>query len=136
MALFLIGCLFLFLATCFLPLIVVAPQKTANFVNVGSLCILASIGLIRGFYQFFVTDLLFHKTRWAVSWGYLVSVVATFYCSVILKSYLATLATIIVEVGCLLYFICGFFPGGRTGMKYMLKLFWAGVKSVFNCCVN
>ena len=50
MCLFLIGCLFLFLATVFLPFIVLKPQKTANFVNVGSICILASFGLIRGFY--------------------------------------------------------------------------------------
>ena len=46
--LFALGCFFIFLALWFLPFIVVAPRKTANLINAGSICIIASLAVLKG----------------------------------------------------------------------------------------
>merc|ERR1712137_348540 len=48
-----LGCLMLTLAFCFLPMIVLAPQKFALLFTLGSLCILSSFSILRGHKEFF-----------------------------------------------------------------------------------
>ena len=135
-ALFMTGCFFLFLALWFLPFIVVAPRKCANLINVGAICILSSFAVIKGAYQFFITDMLCHPTKWFFAWTYLVSMICTLYASMVLKNYILTLIALGIEVVCLLYFICSYFPGGTKGMKYMLNFTWTGIKKLFKCCIG
>ena len=135
-ALFLIGCLFLFLASLFLPMIVVAPRKCANLINVGSIFILASFAVIRGAYEFIVRDLLCNKNKGFFAWVYLLSILFTIWSSMIIRSYILTIISLSIEVLCLIYFICSFFPYGATGFKYMLKFVWATIKKIFECCIK
>ena len=120
LGLFSSGVFFLFLSTFFLPMIVVAPKKCANLINIGSILIIASFAVLKGPYKFLVTDNLLNKERFFPSWCMLISIVVTLWSSMIRKSYLFTLASLAIEVVCLMYFICSFFPGGDTGMKYAL----------------
>ena len=136
MGLFCCGCLFIFLAFCFLPWIVVAPRKCANLMNVGTIMILCSFGLLKGWYKFFVEDLLCNKEKGVFAWVYVLSLIMTIYTSMIIKSYVLTLVALAVEIICLLYFVCSYFPGGNTGFKYMLKALWAMTKSMFNACLG
>ena len=136
MGLFCCGCFFIFLAFCFLPVIVIAPRKTANLMNVGSIMILISFGLIKGYYKFFVEDLLCNKQKGFFAWTYVLSVITTIYASMIIKSYVLTLIALGVEIVCLLYFTCSYFPGGNTGFKYMLKALWAMTKGMFSLCMK
>ena len=135
-ALFLLGCFFLFLATLFLPMIVVAPRKCANLINVGSIFILASFALIRGAYEFLIQDLLCNKKKGIFAWLYLSSIIFTIWSSMIIKSYIFTIISLTVEVLCLIYFICSFFPYGATGFKYMMKFTWTAIKKLFECCLK
>ncbi len=110
--LFCIGCFFLFLSIWFIPFIVIAPRKCANLINVGSICIISSFALIKGPYKFIVHELLCNKYKWFVSWLYVLSLVLTIYSSMALQSYVKTIICLGLEVLCLLYFICSYFPGG------------------------
>ena len=107
--LFCLGIFFLFLALCFLPFIVIAPRKCANLINVGSLCILGSFAILNG-PQEFITKLIKEKGLFFV--GYIGSIIMTIYASMVLKSYILTIVFLVVEVVCLLRFMCSYFPGG------------------------
>ena len=98
----------------------------------GSLCILGSFAMIRGPYQFIVKDMLLNKEKGIFAWLYLVSLFVTIYASMVMKSYLITIPSLIVEVICLLFFICSYFPGGTTGMKALLRFCWGIIKKPFS----
>ena len=125
--LFCTGCFFIFLAFCFSPLFLVAPRKCANLINVGSICIMTSFGLIKGWHKFFVEELLCNKNKFVFAWAYLLSILLSMYSSMIIKSWVWTIVALIVESVCLLYFICSYFPYGTEGMKYMLAFIKTGV---------
>ena len=133
-ALFMAGCFFLFLALFFLPVIVIAPRKCANLINVGSICILASFSVLKGTYKFLVEDMLFNKQKWFFAWLYFGSLILNIYFSMVLKNYILTLISLGIELVCLLYFVCSYFPGGTKGMKYMLSFAWKATKKLFGCC--
>ena len=130
MGLYMTGCLFLFIAVWFLPWIVVAPRKCANLVNVGTLLILASFSVLKGPYQFLVQDLLCNKKVGVFAILYLLSLLLTLYSAMILKSYVLTIISLVVEIVCVLYFVASYFPGGRKGMNYMFGLCWSMIKNM------
>ena len=131
--LFLVGCGFIALSLFFLPFIVVAPRKTANLFNAGSLCILASFAIVRGTYKFVVEEMLCNPYKAFVAWLYLLSLLTCFYASLIAQSYILTIAALVIELICLLYFICSFFPYGKQGFDYMMKCVCTTLKSAFGC---
>ena len=134
--LFGVGLLFLFLAVCFLPTILLTPRKCANLVNVGSIFILAAFSALNGPKEFLIDQLLCSKTKALPSILYLSSLLATIYASMILKSYLLTVAFMLLELLCLLYFICSYFPGGKTGFKYMVKFLCGLIKKAAGYWAN
>ena len=105
-----------------MPYIVIVPHKVSMLINLGSLCILGSFGFLKGFYNYFVADLLLGPRK-LYFLGYLCSSLLSLYASLIAKSYIFTLFTLIIEVIFLLYFICASFPGGRTGLSYIFSMF-------------
>jgi hypothetical protein len=124
----------IFLALLMLPtFLVFAPQKLSMLLNLGSICVLSSIAVLKGgFYQYFIKDLLFSEpTRRLYAIAYYVSILLSLYVSLILKSYLLTLIAMIAEIIILLYFVCSSFPGGHTGLNYMGSLIWSTLKSCF-----
>ena len=97
---------------------------------------MASFAIIKGPKEFILDTLLLNKTRWPIAWSYVISIVFTVWAAMIRKSYLYTIVGLSVELLCLLYFLCSYFPGGKTGFKYMLKLAWALVQKTFACCTK
>ncbi|CDW77047.1 phosphatidylinositol-4-phosphate 5-kinase family protein [Stylonychia lemnae] len=113
-----------------LPYFVIAPMKFSMLLNLGSLCILGSFGFLKGFYNYFVIELLCGPRRiYAI--GYILSIVLSVYASVVRKILLMTMFTLIIEIVFLLYFICSSFPGGRTGLSYIFKFVRAGCITCF-----
>lgn len=108
-----------------------APQKVSMLINLGSICILCSFGFLKGFYNYFIVELICGPRRYYAI-GYILSIILSMYASVIKKSYLMTMVTLVFEVVFLLYFICSSFPGGRTGLGYMFKC----VKGGFMTCLK
>ena len=136
LGLFSSGVFFLFLSTFFLPMIVVAPKKCANLINIGSILIISSFAVLKGPYKFLVTDNLLNKERFFPSWCMLISIIMTLWSSMIIKSYMFTMASLAIEIVCLMNFVCSFFPGGDTGMKYALQALIAMAKQSFSCCFS
>ena len=66
-------------------------------INLGSICILSSFGFLKGFYNYFVKELMCGPRKY-FALGYLISIVLSVYASMVKKSYLATLFTLGVEV--------------------------------------
>ena len=94
-----------------LPYFVIAPQKVSMLISLGSMCILGSFGFLKGFYNYFIVELLCGPRRY-YALGYILSILFSLYASMIKKSYLLTMLTLVLEVVFLLYFICSSFPGG------------------------
>ena len=101
--------------------------------NIGSICVLSSFAVLKGgFYQYFVVELILGPRKF-YALAYLLSIFASIYASLILKSYLLTLVTMTAEFVILLYFVCSSFPGGHTGLNYMGSLLWSAIR---NCCLG
>merc|ERR1719443_1193346 len=105
-------------------MIVVSPRKCANLVNAGSICILAAFSVLNGPKEFLIDQLLCSKTQALPSILYFGSMIATVYASMIAKSYLLTVCFMALEVVCLLYFVCSYFPGGKAGFQYLMSFAW------------
>ena len=119
-----------------MPFIAISPRKCANLMNVGSILIISSFALLKGPYKFLIHELLFNKDKWFFAWLYVVSLVATMYSAMSLKSYILTLVSLGTEIICLLYFVSSYFPGGPEGMKMMLNSGWTMFKSALGCLVG
>jgi hypothetical protein len=113
--------------------LVFAPQKISMLLNLGSICMLSSFAVLKGgFYNYFIKELLLNqedKKRRLYTIGYFASILLSLYASLILKSYMLTLLTMIVEMTLLLYFVCASFPGGQTGLNYLMGTIWGFVKT-------
>ena len=118
-----------------LPYFVLAPQKVSMLINLGSICILCSFGFLKGFYNYFIVELLCGPRR-AYALGYILSIVLSLYASVVKKSYIMTMVTLVIEVIFLLYFICSSFPGGRTGLGYIFKCAKGGCMTILRRVLN
>ncbi|GAX76111.1 hypothetical protein CEUSTIGMA_g3554.t1 [Chlamydomonas eustigma] len=125
------GCVFLLLAfTIFLPVIILSPSKFALSFTLGCLCIMAGFSALRGWKQQLAH--MMSKERLPFSAAYMVSVIATLYASLIMKSYVLSLACSGLQMVALLYYILSYFPGGAQGVKFMLIMFYNAIASCFS----
>ena len=122
--------LFLFLAFfLFLPTIILSPSKFALSFTLGSVCLMASFSALRGWRQ-----QLAHMTtpeRLPFSVGYVASILATLYAALFMHSYILSLFCSGLQVIALLYYSASYFPGGTTGVKFILNMAWSAVTSCF-----
>ena len=132
---FVFGLALITLSIFLMPYFVIAPQKVSMLINLGSICILCSFGFLKGFYNYFILDLLMGPRR-LYALGYIGSIIISLYASVIAKSYLLTMFTLILEIVFLLYFICSSFPGGKTGLSYIFGFIKTGCTSCFRKVLN
>mmetsp|Transcript_24255 Transcript_24255/g.18449 ORF Transcript_24255/g.18449 Transcript_24255/m.18449 type:complete len:117 (+) Transcript_24255:377-727(+) len=110
-----------------MPYILFAPHKVTMLVNLGSICILMSFGALKGFYAYFVNELIFGDKK-LYSIGYILSLAASTYASLIIKNYLLTIACLAIEVVFMLYFICSSFPYGQSGLSFLFRMVVSGVR--------
>mmetsp|Transcript_13490 Transcript_13490/g.13222 ORF Transcript_13490/g.13222 Transcript_13490/m.13222 type:complete len:117 (+) Transcript_13490:383-733(+) len=114
-----------------LPYIVLAPHRVSMLINFGSICILTSFGALKGFYNYFVNELILGDKKF-YSIGYILSVIASIYASLVIKHYLVTVACLLIEIVFLLYFICSSFPYGQSGLSFMFRMVGSGIRKCFN----
>ncbi|GAX74841.1 hypothetical protein CEUSTIGMA_g2287.t1 [Chlamydomonas eustigma] len=125
------GGVFLLLAfTIFLPVIILSPSKFALSFTLGCLCIMAGFSALRGWKQQLAH--MISKERLPFSAAYIVSIMATLYASLIMKSYILSLVCSGLQMVALLYYILSYFPGGAQGVKFMLNMFYNAVASCFS----
>jgi len=117
--LLILGTFCIFAAFLFLPWLLINPSKFAVTYTFGSVLILSSLGVLRGFKQF-ATD-MYNTERRYFSIAYFTSLLLTLYFSVMVQSYFMVLLLLIFQVVALLWFVISFFPGGSSSFSLLLS---------------
>lgn len=121
-----IGFLFLFLASLFLPVLVIAPQKFSLLFTFGSLFIIAGCATLKGWKPFLSHCLERHRLPFSAA--YVTSLVLTLYGTLIVKSYILAVVFAGVQVACLITFLASYVPGGLRALGYVKDAFLSLVK--------
>ncbi|XP_006656231.1 protein transport protein SFT2 [Oryza brachyantha] len=123
------GTFLVFIAfTIFLPVMVIMPQKFAICFTAGCAFIIGSFFALKG-----PKNQLYHmisKERLPFTLGFVGSMVATIYVSMVLHSYILSVFFSCLQVLALAYYAISYFPGGSAGMKFLSS---ALVSSVLRC---
>lgn len=123
------GVFFIFIAfTLFLPVIMLVPQKFALCFTLGCGLIIGSFFALKGPKNQF--EHMLSKERLPFTMGFLGTMVGTIYVSMALHSYILSVLFSVLQVIALAYYVVSYFPGGSTGMKYILS----GVSSSIMKC--
>ena len=132
MALFIIGCPMIFISLFFIPFIFVAPRKTASFLNLGTICILFSFAMQKGWKEFFI-DEFFNapKPRIYFAYGFLFSFVMCTWFAIFKNKFWGSLIFLIAEIVLCIYFIAIHYPNGVEGVNHFFKTLWEGIKKCF-----
>ncbi|XP_040988441.1 protein transport protein SFT2-like [Juglans microcarpa x Juglans regia] len=124
------GVFFVFIAfTMFLPVMVLMPQKFAICFTLGCGFIIGSFFALRG-----PKNQLAHmssKERLPLTLGFISSMVATIYVSMVLHSYILSVLFSVIQVLALLYYAISYFPGGSAGMKFLSSALTSSVMKCF-----
>lgn len=123
------GIFLVFIAfTIFLPVMVIMPQKFAICFTMGCAFIIGSFFALKG-----PKNQLYHmisKERLPFTIGFLGSMFATIYVSMVLHSYILSVFFSCLQILALAYYAISYFPGGSAGMKFLSS---ALVASVLRC---
>eukprot|EP00917_Polyrhabdina_sp_WS-2016_P029864 GHVP01063615.1.p1 GENE.GHVP01063615.1~~GHVP01063615.1.p1 ORF type:complete len:239 (+),score=22.31 GHVP01063615.1:31-717(+) len=123
------GILFLSMAFLFLPAVVLMPQKFALLFTFGSIFIVMSLGVIKGFVPLFKH--LITRERLPFTVAYFGSLIMTLVSTLWLHSYVLTLLCAIVQVFALASMVVSYFPGGVKALSYVKDLLIKLFKSFF-----
>jgi len=125
------GIFFVFVAaTIYLPFIIVSPAKFAAAFTLGSSLMMGSFFALRG--PRAQLAYMMEKERLVFSLGYLGSIGATLYASVVLHSYILSLLCCAVQVAALMFYSMSYFPGGTAGVKYVGWMAWNIAAGLFS----
>lgn len=112
------GVFFIFIAfTVFLPAMVLMPQKFALCFTLGCAFIIGSFFALKGPKNQFAH--MTSKERLPFTLGFIGSMVGTIYVSMVLHSYILSVAFSVIQVMALSYYAISYFPGGSTGIKFL-----------------
>jgi hypothetical protein len=123
-----LGALCMMFAFTFLPFVIISPHKFALLFTLGSALMLLSFSFLRGHMAFIKH--LSSMERLPFSGSYLVSLVGTLYCSMVMGSYLLTLIFSIIQVIALLYFLVSYIPGGVSALTFMGSMMGSGIRNM------
>lgn len=121
-----VGLGLIFLSLIFLPAIVLAPTKFVGLFSLGSLIILTSFIFIYGTSGYL--DLLFSASRVTFTLMFLLSLIVSFYFSLIKNNYIISLICAVIQLVTLIIFTLSFIPGGQMGISFILEI----IKSPFS----
>mmetsp|Transcript_30621 Transcript_30621/g.78163 ORF Transcript_30621/g.78163 Transcript_30621/m.78163 type:complete len:238 (-) Transcript_30621:330-1043(-) len=113
----------------FLPVIILSPSKFALSFTLGCVLIMAGFAQLRGWKQ--QLGHMMTRERLPFSVAYLGSIGATLYAALIMHSYLLSLLCSGLQVVTLLYYLMSYFPGGTSGVRFVLGLFGQAAMSCF-----
>jgi len=112
-----VGAFLMSASMAMLPLLVLAPQKFASVFTTGSLFVLSSFGILKG-----AASLISHLTstaRLPFTIAYFLSMAATMYSSLWLRSATLTIPAVAMQVWCLLWFFVSYIPYGQMVFGYI-----------------
>lgn len=110
------GCFFLFLAS--ISLTMFAPVKFAQLFTLGSVFILASFVVLRG-YERFYNHATSSTTNKNIACTYLLSLALTFYFTICSTSWFMVIVLVSIQIISLIYFLFSYIPGGKQFLDYI-----------------
>ncbi|KAL4488386.1 hypothetical protein ABPG72_019236 [Tetrahymena utriculariae] len=125
------GAFFILVSFAFLPVFILVPAKFASLFTLGSVCILLSIAVMKGFKEF--VKILIQKEKIQYSIAYIITIFGTLYFSIIQKSYVLAIIFSVAQMFSLGFFVSSSFPGGTNGMKFVTKKLFGFLKGL--CCM-
>ncbi|XP_073125923.1 protein transport protein sft2 isoform X1 [Henckelia pumila] len=124
------GVFFVFIAfSLFLPVIALVPQKFAICFTIGCAFIIGSFFALKGPKNQF--DHMTSKERLPFTLAFIGCMVGTIYVSMVLHSYLLSLSFSLFQVLALAYYAISYFPGGSSGMKFLLSYLTSSIMKCF-----
>lgn len=117
-----------------LPVIVLRPHKFAFCFTVGSVLFMSSFSLLVGPASHLKT--LFSSERLLVTVAYLVSMLATLWASLVVRSYILVMATSSAQFACLGYYLMSYIPGGAIGMRVFVGMFTKFTRLIIGPCLS
>lgn len=103
---FAVGVVFIGIAFLFLPLVVIAPQKFVLLLTLGSLFLINSVALLRGYVA--LVQQLMERDRILFSVFYIFSLIGTLYVTIILRSYFLTVIFSWTQVTSLVFLLLSY----------------------------
>jgi len=113
-------------------MVLLSPAKFAISFTLGSLCFMTAFALLDGPWQHIKR--MFTKERLLFTSWYLLSMVLTLYCALILKNYLAIIISACFQLAALAWYGASYIPGGATGLKFITRMFLLTLKSLVKPC--
>ncbi|KZV20935.1 hypothetical protein F511_08849 [Dorcoceras hygrometricum] len=124
------GVFFIFISiTLFLPVMVLKPQKFAICFTIGCAFIVGSLFALKGPKS--QLQHMFSKERVSFTLGFVSSMVATVYASMVLHSYVLSGLFSVLQVIALSYYVISYFPGGSAGLKFLSSTLASSVLRCF-----
>ena len=111
----LLGLFFFFMATVYIPVLLIKARKFSLLFSLGSVFTLGSFSFLWGPWNHF--QHLLGKERLPFTLTYFGSLGATLFFALVWQSTIFTSAAAVCQVVALLWFIISYIPGGQTGMR-------------------
>eukprot|EP01017_Pseudomicrothorax_dubius_P051633 TRINITY_DN997_c0_g1_i5.p1 TRINITY_DN997_c0_g1~~TRINITY_DN997_c0_g1_i5.p1 ORF type:complete len:206 (-),score=40.55 TRINITY_DN997_c0_g1_i5:964-1581(-) len=112
-----VGVVLIFGAMCYLPLLVLFPQKFSGLFSLGSMCILAGVASYKGWKGFLSSNFTGPNRYYSIL--YLGCLIGNLYCTLTGKSYLIILVLCVLQLIALAYYVASAVPGGLSAMSYV-----------------
>ncbi|XP_002129097.2 uncharacterized protein LOC100183260 [Ciona intestinalis] len=113
------------LASVYIPVLLFKARKFALLYSLGSLFLINSFSFLWGPWNHMKH--LMSKERLPFTFSYFISLFATLYFSMGMKSSSLTIIAAIIQVVALLWYLVSYIPGGQTGLKFISQLFTSAV---------
>lgn len=110
-------------ASFYIPMIIIKSRKFVLLFSMGSVFFMASFSLLWGLKNHLKH--LANISRLPFTLSYLLSLIATIYYALIVKSVTFTLIFAVLQISSLIWYLISFLPGGQTGFKFFVKIFYS-----------
>jgi len=114
------GIVCFFLASFYIPLLLIKARKFSLLFTLGSAFILLSFSFLSGPWNH--VKHLFSKERLPFTLSYVGSLTGTLYCAVHMQNTILTCLFAIIQVIALLWYVFSYIPGGTSGLWFMSKM--------------
>mmetsp|Transcript_17080 Transcript_17080/g.20570 ORF Transcript_17080/g.20570 Transcript_17080/m.20570 type:complete len:348 (-) Transcript_17080:886-1929(-) len=120
-----------------LPVIVIFPAKFAICFTLGSILNMCAMAALKGPLQ--QMQHLMQWERLPFSATYIASMIGTLWASMVIHSYILSIAFCAIQVMALGYYLATYFPGGQAGLKAIVQITVTTMKpflNMFGKCVG
>ena len=134
---FLTGMCSVCISLTLLPFIVIMPGKVAFFFNLGAICILCSLALVKGWKAFCIDELLWNKEdrkKSLIGIGFMLTMFLCLFVGWRQGSWTWTILWLFAEIILLAALLNFYFPGSYDGIMKFFKFIFEKIKECWVHC--